>query len=290
MIAGVVAMVPEGLVLLTSLAFAVAAVTLARRRVLVQELPAVEGLARVDVVCLDKTGTLTEGEIGSTRSRRSATARATHAIADALGALAADEDRNATMHALHEAFSAPPRWTRTAAVPFSSARKWSAATFDGRGTWVLGAPEMVWLDRPGRRPVRARAESWQPAAGGCCCSPAATPRSTGEALPGGRSTGGASCCSTSRSAPTPPTRFATSPSRASSCKVISGDNPRTVGAVAARVGLAGRRPSGRRARAARGHSTSWARCSSTTGVIGRVTPHQKRAIVDALQRRGMSWP
>jgi cation-transporting P-type ATPase E len=62
-VAGVVAMVPEGLVLLTSLAFAVAAVTLARRQVLVQELPAVEGLARVDVVCLDKTGTLTEGAI-----------------------------------------------------------------------------------------------------------------------------------------------------------------------------------------------------------------------------------
>ena len=62
-VAGVVAMVPEGLVLLTSLAFGVAAVTLARRQVLVQELPAVEGLARVDVVLLDKTGTLTEGAI-----------------------------------------------------------------------------------------------------------------------------------------------------------------------------------------------------------------------------------
>src|SRR4051794_8880345 len=62
-VAGVVGMVPEGLMLLTSIAFMVAAVTLARRKVLVQELPAVEGLARVDVVCLDKTGTLTEGEI-----------------------------------------------------------------------------------------------------------------------------------------------------------------------------------------------------------------------------------
>ena len=62
-VAGVVAMVPEGLVLLTSIAFGVASVTLARRKVLVQELPAVEGLARVDVVCLDKTGTLTEGNI-----------------------------------------------------------------------------------------------------------------------------------------------------------------------------------------------------------------------------------
>ena len=62
-VAGIVGMVPEGLVLLTSLAFGIAAVTLARRNVLVQELPAVEGLARVDVVCLDKTGTLTEGDV-----------------------------------------------------------------------------------------------------------------------------------------------------------------------------------------------------------------------------------
>ena len=89
-------MVPEGLVLLTSIAFGVAAVTLARRKVLVQELPAVEGLARVDVVCLDKTGTLTEGEIvfdeleplDGERRRRSRAA---------LGALADDENRNATL-------------------------------------------------------------------------------------------------------------------------------------------------------------------------------------------------
>ena len=69
-VAGTVAMVPEGLVLLTSLAFSVAVVRLARRRVLVQELPAVEGLARVDVLCIDKTGTLTEGRLALDRIER----------------------------------------------------------------------------------------------------------------------------------------------------------------------------------------------------------------------------
>ncbi len=98
-VAGVVGMVPEGLVLLTSVAFMVAAVTLARRKVLVQELPAVEGLARVDIVCLDKTGTLTEGEIvfdelEVLEGGDDAEVRA------ALGALAADENRNATAVAL----------------------------------------------------------------------------------------------------------------------------------------------------------------------------------------------
>src|SRR5260221_9576009 len=152
-IAGVVAMIPEGLVLLTSLAFAVATVTLARQRVLVQELPAVEGLARVDIVLLDKTGTITEGVM------RFDTLEAIHPealVTNALAALAADDTRNQTMQALCEAFPTPPGWERTASTPFSSSRKWSAATFAEHGTWVFGAPEMVWVGRPERDPIRAR--------------------------------------------------------------------------------------------------------------------------------------
>src|SRR5205807_10025762 len=124
-VAGVVAMVPEGLVLLTSLSFAVAAVALARRQVLVQELPAVEGLARVDVVLLDKTGTLTEGVIAFQRIEVLADG---DPVPEALGALASDPNRNATMSAVGAAFpDHPPGWERTDATPFSSARKWSAA-------------------------------------------------------------------------------------------------------------------------------------------------------------------
>src|SRR5436190_20552343 len=111
-VAGVVGMVPEGLVLLTSVAFGVAAVTLARRNVLVQELPAVEGLARVDVVCLDKTGTLTEGEIVFDELEVLHDSDGTRAddaeVRAALGALAADENRNATAVALAARFGAPP--------------------------------------------------------------------------------------------------------------------------------------------------------------------------------------
>src|SRR5712691_391457 len=140
-VAALVGMVPQGLVLLTSVAFGVAAITLARRRVLVQQLPAVEGLARVDVLCLDKTGTLTDGTIAFEsliRLDKQAPAEA------ALGALADDENRNTTLAAVGQAFSPPPGgWPRQAAVPFSSVRKWSAASFAGHGTWVLGAPEMV---------------------------------------------------------------------------------------------------------------------------------------------------
>src|SRR5262245_4467177 len=153
-VAGVVAMIPEGLVLLTSLAFGLAAVTLARRKVLVQELPAVEGLARVDTVLLDKTGTLTEGLITFDALEQLAP---DDPVADALGALADDDNRNATINALCEAFPAPDGWTRTASTPFSSARKWSAVTFGDRGTWVIGAPEMVWAHGADDDPVRTQA-------------------------------------------------------------------------------------------------------------------------------------
>ncbi|MGC1286594.1 MAG: HAD-IC family P-type ATPase, partial [Streptosporangiaceae bacterium] len=134
-VAALVGMVPQGLVLLTSVAFGVAAVTLARRRVLVQQLPAVEGLARVDVVCLDKTGTLAVASPISLDGPAPAEA--------ARGALAHDETRNATLAAIGQACAPPDGWARQAAVPFSAARKWSAASFAGHGTWVLGAPEMM---------------------------------------------------------------------------------------------------------------------------------------------------
>ena len=139
-VAALVGMVPQGLVLLTSVAFGVAAVTLARRRVLVQQLPAVEGLARVDVVCFDKTGTLTDGTITFDTLMPLDDEAPAEA---ALGALAGDENQNATLAAIAQVFPPPAGWARQAAVPFSSARKWSAASFTGHGTWVLGAPEMV---------------------------------------------------------------------------------------------------------------------------------------------------
>ena len=158
-VAGTVAMVPEGLVLLTSVAFAVGVVRLARRRVLVQELPAVEVLARVDVLCIDKTGTLTEGRLvvdevellGEDGVHR-----------DALAALAAAEPHpNATLLAIREGFpDAPDGWLASSTVPFSSARKWSGADFGTRGTWVLGAPDVLLGspddDAPPREGARAR--------------------------------------------------------------------------------------------------------------------------------------
>ncbi|MBN2112790.1 MAG: HAD-IC family P-type ATPase [Acidimicrobiia bacterium] len=278
--AGIVAMVPEGLVLLTSVAFAVGVVRLGRRRVLVQELPAVEGLARVDVVCFDKTGTLTEGRL-AVESLDVLDER--HDPAPALGALAAsDPNPNATLQAIGEAFAAPPAgWRATRTVPFSSARKWSGAAFGSAGSWVLGAPEMVLPDDPlviasleaaaaqGRRVLLlARAEA----------------DLDGDGLPAGLEPV-ALVGLTDRIRPDAAQTLRYFAAQGVAAKVISGDHPQTVAAIAAQVGLPGAdRVVDARTLPEEGEELADALEQGT--IFGRVTPHQKRAMVAALQSRG----
>ena len=142
-VASVIGMIPQGLVLLTSMNFAIGSATLARRGVLVQELPAVEVLARVDCLCLDKTGTLTTGGI---RVRGVEVVSGDEAAVLRALASAASDRTNATAEAIWEHLGEAPRsgaaqrieWS----VPFSSARKWSAWGSE-RESWILGAPEFV---------------------------------------------------------------------------------------------------------------------------------------------------
>jgi cation-transporting P-type ATPase E len=146
--AGLVAMVPEGLVLLTSLAFAMGAMRLAQRRVLVQELAAIEGLARVDVLCVDKTGTLTRPGMRLIETEVIDGWPAPR-IAEVVAAIAADDEApNGTVAALAAHYPDSPGWTVTARIPFSSARKWSGLTFAQQGTWLLGAPGVVGAGMP----------------------------------------------------------------------------------------------------------------------------------------------
>ncbi|MGQ0823622.1 MAG: HAD-IC family P-type ATPase [Actinomycetota bacterium] len=280
-VAGVVAMVPEGLVLLTSLSFGIAAVSLARRKVLVQELPAVEGLARVDVVCLDKTGTITEGVITFDELEQFGP---DDPVTAALGALAADEATNATMNALCEAFPAPAGWTRTANVPFSSARKWSGASFGDHGTWVLGAPEMVRVGSDDDDPVRGRADVLASEGRRVLLLAHSDAGLVDEQLPTDLEAS-ALVLFEERVRPDAAETLAYFREQGVALKVISGDNPRTVGVVAARVGLEGA-DSPIDARTLPDDQAALADILETNSVFGRVSPHQKRAIVGALQSRG----
>jgi len=277
--AGIVAMVPEGLVLLTSVAFAVGVVRLGRRQVLVQELPAVEGLARVDVICFDKTGTLTEGRL-AVASLEVLDER--YDPAPALGALAAaDTNPNATMQAVAEAFPAPAGWLPTATVPFSSARKWSGACFGSAGSWVLGAPELVLPDNP---LVIASMQS-AAAQGRRVLLLARSPAELGgEVLP--RDLEAIALVGlTDRIREDAARTLQYFARQGVAAKVISGDHPQTVAAIAQQVGLAGAdRVVDARSLPEEGPGLADAMERGT--IFGRVTPHQKRAMVAALQSRG----
>src|SRR6266566_4259959 len=278
-VAALVGVVPQGLVLLTSVAFGVAAVTLARRHVLVQQLPAVEGLARVDVLCIDKTGTLTDGTIAYDSLIRLG---GQAPVAEALGALAAEEDRNATLAAIGQAFPPPGGWERTASVPFSSARKWSAASFAGHGTWVLGAPEMVLpseqRDQLSQAAGLAASGRWV-----LVLARAAGPLD-GDSLPQGlRAVAFVLLAERLRSDAAETIAYFAAQGVA--LKVISGDSPLTVSAVAARAGM----PHASQpvdARELPEDPGALGRLLEERSVFGRVTPQQKQAMVTALQARG----
>ncbi len=278
-VAALVGMVPQGLVLLTSVAFGVAAVTLARRRVLVQQLPAVEGLARVDVVRFDKTGTLTDGTIAfDTLIPLDGQAPAEAA----LGALAGEENQNATLAAIGQVFPPPAGWARQAQVPFSSARKWSAASFTGRGTWVLGAPEMVLA--AGQQEYLSQAARLASSGRRVLVLARATGALDGESLPRGlRPAAFVVFAEQLRSDTAEAIAYFTAQGVA--LKVISGDSPHTVSAIAARAGL----PQAGDPVDARNLPEDPAALGTLLeerSVFGRVSPHQKQAMVKALQARG----
>ena len=226
-VAALVGMVPEGLVLLTSLAFMVGVVSLARKQTLVQELPAVEGLARVDVVCLDKTGTLTYGDIEFDRYfalEESAGAL----IPDALGLISAGGDANATAIAIGAVYPTTS-WQASGRVPFSSARKWSAvmvasgapataaAGSSARPRWCCRTRRTGRWPRPARRPAARPTSSRRKGAGYCCSRDRPRARSIRPARRGCRaiSPRSRSWCWPSGCARTRPKRCVTSPSRAS---------------------------------------------------------------------------
>jgi cation-transporting ATPase E len=297
-VAALVAMVPQGLVLLTSIAFAVSAITLARRNVLTRELPAVEGLARVDVLCIDKTGTITEphpaferfeplGARGPGDSSGEGGDLGREALAlEALGAMAATASgRNSTLDAIGASLPAPADWTIEDAVPFSSARKWSAARFSDRGSWVLGAPEIVGAQASGAAGDAARSRAAQLAEEGLRVLLLAHTDATlaGEALPPGLATVGLVILSERVRADAAQT-LSYFREQGVEIKVISGDNPATVATIAAKAGV----PGADRAVDSRylPDGEALADLMETTTVFGRVDPDQKCAMVEALQSRG----
>ena len=288
-VAALVGMVPEGLVLLTSLAFGIATVSLARRQTLVQELPAVEGLARVDVVCLDKTGTLTSGEVHFDRIEHLGGGAAAE-NEQALALLTRSAEANATAAAV--AANLPElTWRSGRTIAFSSARKWSAAAADGHGAWVFGAPEMVLPHPAGPEATAARSRSDDLAAGGArvllLARAPALAAGDDATLPAALAPAALVVLS-EQVRPDAAQTLRYFAEQGVRLIVISGDSPRTVGAVAAAVGVPGVRGAQDAvdARTLPDDLDALGTVLEEHAAFGRVTPQQKRAVVAALQRRG----
>ena len=285
-VAGVVGMVPEGLVLLTSINFALAAVVLARRQVLVQELPAVEVLARVDVLCLDKTGTLTDGTMALDRFEDVAMVPGAR---EALAAMAADPEANVTAAAISTGLAGVVPAPVDGAVAFSSARKWSAVR-TATGTWVLGAPSIVLAAGPsGSAPVleRAGAIAQDGARVLVLCRAESLPMADEPALPAGL-VPVMLVVLREHLRPDAATTLAYFRDQGVELTVISGDDPATVAAIATALDLrgTGEEVVGVDATTLPTDIVELSAVMATEHVFGRVTPEQKRAMVHALQHAG----
>ena len=281
-VAAILGMIPEGLILLTSVVFAVSVLRLSRYKTLVQDLYCTESLARVDVLCLDKTGTITEGtmQVDELHPLTGYTEEDMTAPLKALVQVLTDD--NPTYNAVKAYFPGGSDWKAAATVPFSSARKWSGAYFGERGTYVMGAGEFILGERFGA--LREHTEEY--AARGervLLLAHSAKPFLENKVLPDDIKPVGFILISDKIRTEAPQTLryFA---EQGVTLKVISGDNAVTVSNIAQKAGLP--------------HAENY--CDATTlhtdeeiagaieqySVFGRVTPQQKLKFVQALKDHG----
>lgn len=278
MTASLVPMIPEGLVLLTAMAFALGVIRLGKRNVLVQELPAIEGLARVDVVCADKTGTLTENAM--TLGEVIPLSASQEEIDEVLAQLvAADDTPNASMQAIADAVPpAPAPWRQSARAPFTSAKKWSGVSFDDRHI-VLGAPDVLATGAVAQQAEEIGATGRRVLLLGRAARPV-----DDEAAPGDVEPLALVVLDQLIRLDAADTLRYFRDERVQ-LKVISGDNANSVGAVTRSLGVdLGDVIDARTIVDA--DDAEFEEAVERGGVFGRVTPEQKRQMVQALQRGG----
>lgn len=280
-VSALVGMIPEGLYLLTSVAMAASALKLSRQKVLVQDMNCIENLARVDVLCVDKTGTITESRM-DVENVIPLTDDPPERLEQVLAAIYSDiEPENDTGRAMAEMFGTGSEWECVKRIPFTSQTKWSAAIFKGQGAFIIGAPEFAMGSRYGE--LRESVEEWT------CRGYRVLliGQYSGEPetyLEPGKLRPLALILLTNRIRPEAPATFAYFASQGVAIKVISGDNPMTVSDVARRAGIAG-------AEHCIDASTldteeDIADAVTRYTVFGRVTPDKKRALIRAFRQAG----
>jgi len=278
-IAALVGMIPEGLYLLTSVALALSAIKLTRRRVLVQDMNCIETLARVDVLCVDKTGTITEPEMTLEQVIPLTEQDPTPALTALFGATPPEND---TGKALYDRFRGESPWQCIRRIPFTSQEKWSGAVFADHGAFLAGAPECILGGRYDA--LRPRVEALSQTGSRVLLlaqyrgDPAPGQLDSGNVIPLALLT----LCNRIRE--TAPETFSYFARQGVTIKVISGDHPATVSAVAGRAGITGSEDYVDAATLETDEQIRQAALDYT--VFGRVTPDKKRALIRALKENG----
>ena len=281
-VAALVGMIPEGLYLLTSIALAVSAIKLTRQRVLIQDMNCIETLARVDVLCVDKTGTITENrmEVENIVPLSSQPPEHIETILTAL--YGTEEPENDTAQALHDLFKGETDWVLQRRIPFTSKIKWGGAVFQDQGAFLVGAPEFILGDR--YEEIRTQVEPWSTTGYRVLLLAEYHGDPQPEALDEESLTPLALLLITNRIRPEAPQTFRYFAEQGVAIKVISGDNPVTVSDVAKRAGIAG---------ATNYVDTTlletdedFLRAARDFTVFGRVTPDKKRRLIRALKALG----
>ena len=308
MVAGVLGMIPEGLVLLTSVALTLGALVLANKKTLVQELYCIETLARVDTLCLDKTGTITEGtmcvervepyvstgrvETAATESESAESTEAEEqvqtdsAFMEEIDVIMGNmmyvlKDQNATIDALRKRFPAKQDMTPEHVIPFSSDRKYSGVVFEEKGTYLMGAAQFLFPEN--NEELTEKCQAYAEEGLRVLVLAHSSQNAEGTELPEGLEPL-ALMLLTDVIREEAPDTLAFFDSQEVDLKVISGDDPVTVAAIARRAGLK--------------NADSYVDATTLTteeelqdavaqySVFGRVTPQQKKAMVQALQSQG----
>ena len=280
-VAGIIGMIPEGLVLLTSISFILGVGRLAKKRALVQEMEAIEALARVNVLCLDKTGTITTGELEVTEVLGLGEVKKEE-VSEIMNELTfAFEDSNNTQEALKRYFHRMDRFTVVQKIPFSSERKYRAIEFEEKGCYVLGAPEFLLQDDEEgaeilRKVNQYSEEGYRVLLLGKCGSVQAEDGSVSEVSPMGLIV--ILDCIRKEA----PDVFQYFRGQKVEIKVISGDNPVTVSKIAGKAGLLGAEKYVD-ASTLGDDPQSYREAVQKYNVFGRVKPEQKQKLVHAYQ-------
>lgn len=282
-VSGIIGMIPEGLVLLTSVSFIIGVGRLANKKALVQEMPSIESLARANIICTDKTGTITTGEL-----RVNEVLPMGHVTRDQVMDIMAHinsafTDTNVTQDALNAAFGKSKGWDARGIIPFSSERKFRAVSFDGHGDYVLGAPEFIVpnnkaaldvVDNYSQQGYRVlllgRSKGIDPETGDKgAVTPIAAIIISDVIKEDAKET------------------FAYFAKSGVAIKVLSGDNPLTVSSVAKKAGIAGAEKYVDATKLPE-DPTAFRQAVMKYSVFGRVKPEQKQAFIKAWQASGMT--